>query len=102
MLNCTFLVDNEADKAESKPTSSCAEGDHQSHREASSPATIKSYKMCNASRMEVVVISYGATIVSIKCPDKYGDQADVVLGFDDLQSEECIACRKGWQMRFWL
>ncbi|XP_032455001.1 aldose 1-epimerase-like isoform X3 [Nasonia vitripennis] len=42
--------------------------------------------MCNANRMEVKVITWGATIVSIKCPDKYGDTADVVLGFDDLES----------------
>lgn len=50
------------------------------------PITIKSYTMINKNRMEVVLISWGATIVSIKCPDKYGEFADIVLGFDELES----------------
>ncbi|XP_014219666.1 aldose 1-epimerase-like [Copidosoma floridanum] len=47
--------------------------------------TIKSFTMTNSNRMEVKLITWGATIVSVKCPDKYGDVADVVLGFDDLK-----------------
>lgn len=42
--------------------------------------------MFNKNRVEVTVISWGATIVSLKYPDKYGHVADVVLGFDDLNS----------------
>ena len=42
--------------------------------------------MINVNKMEVVLMTYGASIVSIKCPDKYGDNVDVVLGFDDLKS----------------
>lgn len=41
--------------------------------------------MINTNRMEVVVITWGATIISLKCPDKYGHSADVVLGFDDVK-----------------
>lgn len=46
---------------------------------------IKSYTMINTNRMEVVVITWGATIVSLKCPDKYGHSVDIVLGFDDMK-----------------
>lgn len=61
----------------------CAAGDC---RPAAEPIKIKCYTMRNDSRMTVRVINWGATIVSIKCPDKYGDPADVVLGFDDMKS----------------
>jgi len=39
----------------------------------------------NARGLEVRAIPYGAIIVSIRVPDRRGDLADVVLGFDDLQ-----------------
>lgn len=48
---------------------------------------IKSYTLTNSNRMEVVLITWGATIVSLKCPDKFGSPADVVMGFDDLESK---------------
>ena len=38
----------------------------------------------NARGLEVRAIPYGAIIVSIRVPDRRGDLADVVLGFDDL------------------
>jgi len=47
---------------------------------------VKSYTMINKNRLEIVIISWGATIVSLKYPDKFGRVADVVLGFDDLKS----------------
>lgn len=53
------------------------------------PTVIKSFTLSNSNRMEVVVITWGATIVSLKCPDKYGRSADIVLGFEDLQSKQC-------------
>ncbi|KOX67529.1 Aldose 1-epimerase [Melipona quadrifasciata] len=49
------------------------------------PKIIKSYTMINTNRMEVVVITWGATIASLKCPDKYGHSIDIVLGFDDMK-----------------
>ncbi|XP_029157507.1 aldose 1-epimerase-like isoform X2 [Nylanderia fulva] len=42
--------------------------------------------MINKKGIEITVISWGATIISLKYPDKFGDIADVVLGFDDLKS----------------
>lgn len=36
--------------------------------------------------MEVDIINFGATITSIRIPDKNGMLGDVVLGFDDIQS----------------
>ncbi|XP_029048888.1 galactose mutarotase-like [Osmia bicornis bicornis] len=50
------------------------------------PKPVKSYTMVNSNRMEVILITWGATIVSLKCPDKYGYSSDIVLGFDDLQA----------------
>ncbi|XP_047355938.1 galactose mutarotase-like isoform X3 [Vespa velutina] len=50
------------------------------------PIIVKSYTMINNNRMEVTVITWGASIVSLKCPDKFGHSTDVVLGFDDLKS----------------
>ncbi|XP_053981741.1 galactose mutarotase-like [Hylaeus anthracinus] len=49
------------------------------------PKIVKSYTMANTNHMEITVITWGATIMSLKCPDKYGHTADVVLGFDDLK-----------------
>ncbi|XP_020282944.1 aldose 1-epimerase-like isoform X2 [Pseudomyrmex gracilis] len=47
---------------------------------------VKSYTMINKNHVEITVISWGATIVSLKYPDKFGHVVDVVLGFDDLES----------------
>jgi len=47
---------------------------------------VKSYTMINKNHLEITVISWGATIVSLKYPDKFGCVADVVLGFDNLES----------------
>lgn len=62
--------------------SQCGEGDQSQQ----GGVKIKSYTMTNCNRMEVVLISWGATIVSLKCPDKFGRTADIVLGFDDIES----------------
>ena len=35
--------------------------------------------------LEVEISEYGASIVSIKMPDKNGNIVDVVLGYDDLE-----------------
>jgi aldose 1-epimerase len=45
---------------------------------------IKSYTLSNKSGLEVTVITYGATITSLKVPSKNGLK-DVVLGFDTIE-----------------
>lgn len=46
---------------------------------------VRRYTWSNANGVLVQVIDYGATIVSIKTPDKYGVLEDIVLGFDTLE-----------------
>ncbi len=42
------------------------------------------YRLINTHGMEVRAMSYGATIVSLRVPDRNGQSDDVVLGFDTL------------------
>ncbi|WNL41820.1 aldose epimerase family protein [Halomonas sp. PAMB 3264] len=42
------------------------------------------YRLTNANGVELEVINYGGTIVSLKVPDSEGHLDDVVLGFDAL------------------
>ncbi len=65
---------------------------------AGQPVTI--YKLVNPKGAEVEIMDWGATIVSVKVPDKAGKLGDVVLGFDHLSDYEtkspffgCIAGR---------
>ena len=46
------------------------------------------YVLRNNKGAEAVVISYGATLVSLKVPDRAGKPADVVLGYDSLDGYE--------------
>jgi aldose 1-epimerase len=43
---------------------------------------VELYKLSNRNRAEVNISTYGATIVSLMVPDRRGDVADVVLGYD--------------------
>ncbi|MGK7396849.1 MAG: aldose epimerase family protein [Candidatus Cyclobacteriaceae bacterium M3_2C_046] len=43
------------------------------------------FTLTNADGMEAMVSNYGGSIVGLKVPDKNGDMADVVLGFENLQ-----------------
>ena len=47
---------------------------------------IHSHELSNENGMQLCVINYGATIVSLKKPLKTGKVIDVVLGFDNLES----------------
>ena len=47
---------------------------------------IDSCEMTNKNGMQLKVITYGATITSLKIPLKNGDFIDVVLGFDTLEA----------------
>jgi aldose 1-epimerase len=43
---------------------------------------VELYTLTNAKGAEAAIMNYGATIVSVKVPDRAGAMADVVLGFD--------------------
>lgn len=45
---------------------------------------VELFTLTNAHGIEVRVMTYGATITSIRTPDRNGKQADIVLGFDSL------------------
>jgi aldose 1-epimerase len=42
------------------------------------------YTLSNTSGMQVDITDFGATVVSIKVPDRHGNIADVILGYDTL------------------
>jgi aldose 1-epimerase len=44
------------------------------------------YKLSNASGMEVYITNFGAVIVAILTPDREGNMADIVLGYNDVLS----------------
>ncbi|XP_046613364.1 galactose mutarotase-like isoform X1 [Neodiprion virginianus] len=46
---------------------------------------VEIFTLKNGHGFEVDVISYGATIQSIRTPDKHGNIDDVVLGFDNIE-----------------
>ena len=49
-------------------------------------STVYAYTLSNAFGANVKVISLGATLVSIKVPDSKGELADVICGYDDVDS----------------
>ena len=50
------------------------------------------YTLTNAHGIEVRISTYGATIVSLKTPDRDGRLANIVLGFDHLGELPCRRC----------
>ncbi len=44
------------------------------------------YTLTNSRGIEVRVMTFGASIVSLKTPDRHGRSANIVLGFDALES----------------
>src|SRR5215467_3434730 len=42
------------------------------------------YTLSNRNRMTVTITNYGGRVVSLFVPDRKGELADVVLGFDEL------------------
>ncbi|KZC08668.1 PREDICTED: aldose 1-epimerase-like isoform X2 [Dufourea novaeangliae] len=47
--------------------------------------SIEKYTLRNKAGQEVDIITYGAAITSVRTPDKQGNTADVVLGFDNVE-----------------
>lgn len=46
---------------------------------------VKKFTLKNRNNQEIDVINYGATIISIRTPDKNNQLADIVLGYDNLE-----------------
>jgi aldose 1-epimerase len=46
------------------------------------------YLLKNSHGVEIEITNYGGIVVSLKVPDRRGETADVVLGYDDLASYE--------------
>ncbi|MDE2182196.1 MAG: galactose mutarotase [Alphaproteobacteria bacterium] len=46
-------------------------------------AAIDAYTLTNKTGMEARIMTWGATLVSLKTPDRHGHLANVVLGFDN-------------------
>lgn len=47
--------------------------------------SVEKYTLKNKLGQEVDIVTYGATITSIRTPDKHGKIADIVLGFDNVE-----------------
>lgn len=47
---------------------------------------VEKFTWKTVNRLEVSLISFGATLTSIVAPDRNGNVADILLGFDDLES----------------
>lgn len=60
---------------------------------------VTEFTLKNRHDLELKVINYGCTITSLKVPDRHGEFADIVLGYDDLegylQSNAYIGCVVG-------
>lgn len=52
-----------------------------------STEVVKRFTLTNKNKMQVQIITLGATVTSIKLPDKNGSVEDVVLGFDSIEGE---------------
>jgi aldose 1-epimerase len=52
---------------------------------SSDGSAIDLFSLVNEKGMEVTLTNWGATIVSVQAPDRSGENADVVLGYDGLE-----------------
>jgi len=49
---------------------------------------VSKFVLANGKGLEAMVSTYGATLVSLKTPDRHGHPADVVLGYDSVEGYE--------------
>src|SRR5262249_45784573 len=71
------------DKTTSKPQSKNAV-EKRAFGKTPEGGTIDLYVLKNKNGVEADVITFGATLISLKTPDRSGNMADVVLGYKDL------------------
>ena len=50
--------------------------------------SVELHTLTNRKGMEVAVMNFGSTIVSLKVPDRHGEFVDVVLGYDRVEDYE--------------
>lgn len=60
----------------------------QSFGKTASGEQIDLYSLSNKKGMEVTITNFGATVVTLKVPDRAGKVADIVLGYDTLEGYE--------------
>ncbi|KAL1463475.1 hypothetical protein WDU94_015223 [Cyamophila willieti] len=56
---------------------------------------VKKFKFSNEGGLRIEVMDFGATIVSVRTPDKFGDIDDILLGFDTVQDYYKRNCKFG-------
>src|SRR6202140_1983138 len=60
----------------------------QSFGKTASGEQVDLYSLTNRKGMEVSITNFGATVVTLRVPDRAGKAADVVLGYDTLEGYE--------------
>jgi len=60
--------------------------------EAGKTETVRRFTLSNKNGVTVEIINYGATITSLKVPDKTGNTEDIVLGFDNVEGKWLCSC----------
>ena len=59
--------------------------EHKPFGKTNDGTAVEQYVLRNSHGVQATVITYGAVLQSLKVPDKHGQFADVVLGFDNVQ-----------------
>jgi aldose 1-epimerase len=60
----------------------------QSFGKTASGEQVDLYSLTNKKGMDVSITNFGATVVTLRVPDRAGKPADIVLGYDSLQGYE--------------
>lgn len=59
--------------------------EHKAFGKTNDGTPVEQYILRNSHGLQATVITYGATLQSLKVPDKNGNTEDIVLGFDNVQ-----------------
>ena len=81
LLGCTSRVDQSADYTSEEPLKTV----NQKSFGMVGEEEVYLFTLKNASGMVMQVTNYGAIITSLRTPDRNGNYADIVLGYDNLQ-----------------